>query len=111
MLAGLLSVVGLAAPSLAASRVCGPSAGASLCLTVPSGALSGEQTVSAVWSGTARSYTVEFRLAGKYLNYEYQSPYSFIWPTDKSLDGMYRLRARVHEGGIEGDYVRPSCIW
>lgn len=105
LLACLLSVVGLAAPSLAAITVCGPSAGATLCLKIPSGPLSGEQTISAVWSGTARSYTVEFRFAGSYLNYEYQSPYSFIWPTDKSLDGTYRLRARVHEGGIEGEYV------
>ena len=40
--------------------------------------------VSATRSGTGGG-TLEFYLDGAYLNFEYQRPYEFVWPTAKEL--------------------------
>jgi hypothetical protein len=99
-----LFVVSAQLPGHAERSQCGMSAGAELCLVVPDGTLSGESVIAATWAGRG-SATVEFTLDGEYLNFEYLSPYSFVWPTDKELDGGYSLAARVHKGGEYGDYV------
>ncbi len=96
-----------ALPADAAPGTCRASAGASLCLTTPDGVLAGDQTISATWSGSG-SATVEFTLDGNYLNFEYQKPYSFTWPTAKELDGTHTLAARVHKGSVYGKYVSTS---
>jgi len=90
-----------------AATTCGESAGATLCLSAPSGRLSGEQTVSATWSGTGWA-AVEFYLDGRYLNFEYQRPYSFVWPTHKDVDGTRTLSARVQTGAGFGAYVSTT---
>lgn len=94
-------------PPAEATSTCAPSAGATLCLAAPDGPLTGEVTVSVTWAGTG-SYTVEFTLDGAYLNYEYQKPYSFTWPTNKELDGTHSLAARVHKGATYGAWVTVS---
>jgi hypothetical protein len=89
----------------ASVQSCGQSAGATICLTVPSDPLSGTVAVSATRSGTGGGGTVEFYLDGAYLNFEYQRPYEFVWPTAKELDGMHTLSARLHVGTTFGAYV------
>ena len=86
------------------TSVCGDSAGAQLCLVVPDGPLAGDQRVEATWAGRG-SYTLEFTLDGEYLNFEYLSPYSFVWPTHKEFDGIHSLAVRVHRGSGYGEYV------
>ncbi len=109
---GILVSLGLMmapAPAVAVDT-CGESGGGTLCLTVPgTGApLSGEQTISASWTGTAWG-AVEFALDGKYLHFEYVTPYSFVWPTNKELDGRHTLAARVFLGGTSnGSWVSTT---
>jgi hypothetical protein len=88
------------APSAArAADTCGRSGDGELCLTVPDEGvpLSGEQTISASWSGTGWA-AMEFTLDGSYLHREFVPPYSFTWPTNKELDGTHTLAARVYLG-------------
>lgn len=92
-------------PRADAAVSCGTSAGGTLCLTVPDGTVAGDQVISATWSGPG-SPTVEFYLDGDYLNFEYQKPYSFVWPTAKEIDGRHTITARVHPAGSTyGQYV------
>ena len=53
---------------------------------------------------------MEFYLNGAYLNFEYQRPYEFVWPTNKELDGTYTLSARLHKGSSFGTYVSESVV-
>jgi hypothetical protein len=94
-----MGLVTTPSPALAATA-CGESGGGTLCLTVPgAGApLRGEQTISASWTGTVWG-AIEFALDGSYLHFEYVTPYSFVWPTNKELDGIHTLTARVFLGG------------
>ena len=105
--AAALALASLPITSALEVDTCRASAGASLCLTTPDGVLAGDQTISATWSGSG-SATVEFTLDGNYLNFEYQKPYSFTWPTAKELDGTHTLAARVHKGSVYGKYVSTS---
>ena len=90
-------------PAVADASVqsCGASAGATICLTVPGTTLSGTVVVSATRSGTGGG-TLEFYLDDAYLNFEYQRPYEFLWPTAKELDGTHTLSARLHVGTTVG---------
>ena len=92
-----------------AAMTCAVSAGATLCLDSPVGPVRGEQTIAATWSG-ALSATLEFYLDGAYLDFEYDKPYSFIWPTAKNLDGSHTLSARVHQGSVYGSYVTTTVV-
>lgn len=106
--AALTLGAGLAAiPASSASAVdsCGPSAGETVCLSVPDGPLTGDVTVSATRSGKKAAGTMEFYLDGAYLNFEYQRPYSFTWPTGKEVDGVHTLTARLHVGSNMGAMV------
>jgi hypothetical protein len=89
----------------AAAGSCGPSAGETVCLSVPDGPLAGDVTVSATRSGSKASGTMEFYLDGAYLNFEYQRPYSFVWPTGKEVDGDHTLTVRLHLGATMGAMV------
>ena len=100
-------VAGPLVSSAQAVSPCVVSAGSTLCLTVPDGALSGDVTISADWAST-KSATVEFTLDGAYLNFEYQRPYSFTWPTGKEVDGRHVLAARVHKGSTYGVSVSTT---
>lgn len=110
-LAAALLPLSLAMPGRADATVdvCGPSAGQTLCLKVPDGPLSGEAIISATKSATTAA-TVEFFLDGQYLNFEYQKPYSFVWPTDRELDGVHTLSARIHQGSTYGEYVSTEVV-
>src|SRR5215218_5643503 len=107
--ASALAVACACLPTARASAAdsCGQSAGFKLCLTTPAGSLAGDQTISATWLGSG-SPTIEFTLNGNYLNFEYQKPFSFTWPTAKERDGTYTLAARVHIGTTYGTYVSTS---
>ena len=73
------------------------------------GPLTGDVTVSATWGSTTAA-VVEFSLDGAYLNFEYQRPYSFVWPTSKERDGTYALSARVHKGSVYGDSISTQVV-
>jgi hypothetical protein len=88
--------------------VCGSSAGETVCLTVPGDPLTGVVSVRATRSGAKSAGTMEFYLDGAYLNFEYQRPYEFSWPTDKEFDGVHTLSARLHVGSTIGAYVTTS---
>jgi hypothetical protein len=91
----------------AAATVCGQSAGETVCLSSPTTG-TGTITVAATRSGTQSAGTMEFYLDGDYLNFEYQRPYEFAWPTNKELDGVHTLSARLHLGSTYGAFVSAS---
>jgi hypothetical protein len=92
-------------PAQAAATQCGPSAGFTLCLTVPDGALTGEALVEASVMGSGSFGRVEFTLDGAYLNYEFGRPFEFIWPTQRYANGQTLLTARIRKGNTLGNAV------
>jgi Big-like domain-containing protein len=104
----LCAVIGAPAVADASVQSCGQSAGATICLTAPSATLSGTVVVSVTRSGGPAGGTLEFYLDGSYLNFEYQRPYEFSWPTAKELDGVHTVSARLHAGATVGAYISMS---
>ena len=104
VLLGALTLVASATSSGAAQQ-CGTSAGYSVCLSIPSGALTGDVTISAVVNGSTAGIS-EMRFSwgsgasnSNQLLSDFEAPYTFVWRTGQYLDATQWLNVRVERGG------------
>jgi hypothetical protein len=88
-----------------AAQQCGTSAGYSICLSVPSGPLAGDVTISATVSGSTAGIS-EMRFSwgstasnSNQLLSDFEAPYTFVWRTGQYLDATQWLNVRVERGG------------
>lgn len=93
------------APAGADATICGVSNNHTICIAVPTGPLSGPVTIRITNAPNAGKMLVTWDSAGKsvHLLTRFQpsgltGDYSFVWPTQKYLDGSGTLKARIGKG-------------
>ena len=95
------------APAEAAATVCGTSASHTVCITLPTGPLSGEVTVGISNAPNAGKMQVSWvtsrgtvLLLTRFQPSATTGDYSFVWPTQKYLDASGTLKAKVGNGAF-----------
>ena len=95
-------------PALA-TQVCGPSGTHTLCVTAPTDTLTGEQVISVTNTPNSGEVILTWVVNGKKVRLQTSfvpnptapRDYSFVWPTQKYLDGSGVLRAQFGSASAE----------
>ncbi|MEV6526556.1 metallophosphoesterase [Longispora sp. NPDC051575] len=96
----LTTAVATVAAAGPAPRACGESGGVTVCISVPSDTLTGDVPVTATIEGKT-PYDLVFTWESDDLLFDFQPPWTFVWPTDRFPNGPGRLGVSVKPHSAE----------